>query len=202
MSYKEIYCRGMSMYPTLKPGDLLLVDPTATPSIGDILVFDNTLGDRYVHRFVSKENNLIKTRGDNNKSIDMFDTVPTGVVGVVTGVKKGNRVQSVSRGLIGRLVGAYRHIIKCHRWIFIQPCLWILHSYPIRLLLQNFGDRALKGKISLFKRSSQTIKLCYKNTTMGKYDLSQKAFEIRPVMRPFFSEEHLQSIEKRVEKLF
>lgn len=189
------------MYPTLRPGDLLLVDTHMKPRIGDILVYDNTLGERYVHRFIMVKKGILKTRGDNNKTIDRFDTLPEGVIGVVVGVKNGPRIKQVQKGVLGRAVGLYRHFFKCYRWIYVQPFIRVLHCYPIRLLLQFCGDRGLQGKISLFKRGESAIKLCYKKTTVGTYDLSQKAFDIRPVMKPFFSEKHLQSIQKRVESI-
>lgn len=60
---------GISMYPTLKNGDVLIIqkntDPSFNVKVGDIIVF--TYNDMYVgHRVIDVENNYVVTKGDAN----------------------------------------------------------------------------------------------------------------------------------------
>ena len=66
-------CRGNSMHPTMKHGELYTIDHFVKFSqvkIGDIVVFKIGSDPAVVHRVVSRNHNFLITKGDNNVFID------------------------------------------------------------------------------------------------------------------------------------
>jgi len=62
---------GTSMYPTIKPGDYVIIDTTPEKlEVGDIVVFMHN-GELIGHRIVWMHGNVIITKGDNNNFLDM-----------------------------------------------------------------------------------------------------------------------------------
>lgn len=86
-SSRIIKVQGHSMEPTFQSGDLILVDTSATPEIGDIIVFeipDNEpgAGNLVVHRFIGlREDGTYLTQGDNTVSPDTFGTTRSDIIG-------------------------------------------------------------------------------------------------------------------------
>lgn len=90
----EIKFFGFSMYPSLKPGDTLLVRdvPTRDISKGDIVCVKN--GDKYLaHRVVriekGKEKTKITTKGDNISTFDPPLYKTGGLIKRVVMIKRG-----------------------------------------------------------------------------------------------------------------
>ena len=80
-----------SMYPTLKVGDVILMEPVSPKDIkvGDVIIFYKP-GTRelIVHRVVMKTDEGLYTKGDANPSIDWWSPLPyENVVGKWTGFK-------------------------------------------------------------------------------------------------------------------
>ncbi|MCS7112116.1 MAG: signal peptidase I [Ignisphaera sp.] len=71
--------RGGSMYPLLRDGDLVIVVPTHTIDLGDVIVYRNDREEFVIHRVVAKlecnGKTLYVTKGDNNPFIDSLSIV-------------------------------------------------------------------------------------------------------------------------------
>lgn len=86
-SSRVIKVQGHSMEPTYQTGDLILVDTSATPEIGDVIVFeipDNEpgAGNLVVHRLIGlREDGTYVTQGDNTASPDSFGTTRSDIIG-------------------------------------------------------------------------------------------------------------------------
>jgi len=98
----EIKFSGYSMYPSLKPGDTLLVRgvPTRDISTGDIVCIKN--GDKYItHRIVKiergKEKTKIATKGDNIATIDPPLYKTGGLIKRVVMIKRGKNELKIPR---------------------------------------------------------------------------------------------------------
>lgn len=59
-----------SMEPTLSPGDVVIVDATATVGVGDIITYDT--GDQVptTHRVIDERDGGYQTKGDANENVD------------------------------------------------------------------------------------------------------------------------------------
>lgn len=90
----QFYYRGPSMNPTLRFPDLLYVLPYNEKRkirCGDVIVFPSPCLNRNITpRVVSIDMQGIRTRGDNNVSIDDFVTAPSDVIGRVVYARKKN----------------------------------------------------------------------------------------------------------------
>lgn len=72
--YLQIKGRGMSMYPLVRTGDILLVEPTSAAklNIGDIVFYRLPTGNYVVHRLIKKNGTAtLLTKGDN---LSYYDT--------------------------------------------------------------------------------------------------------------------------------
>ncbi|MEM1557949.1 MAG: signal peptidase I [Thermoproteota archaeon] len=81
-----------SMYPTLYPGDLLLLSGKENLQVGDIIVYKNPYsGKNIVHRIVGirpdYDGKKYFTKGDYNTSLDPYNPSEKDVIGKWTGVK-------------------------------------------------------------------------------------------------------------------
>ena len=79
--------RGMSMYPVLQPGQVIVCEPVAFEKIGlgQIIVFD--AGDGKVcHRVIARSVEHLKLKGDNNNFSDNIKVVKKHVIGVIKGL--------------------------------------------------------------------------------------------------------------------
>jgi signal peptidase I len=80
-----------SMEPTLKVGDVIVIEPASPEdiNIGDVIVFWNPwYGNLVVHRVVHKTDEGVYTRGDANAGTDPWSPVPyRNIVGKWTGLQ-------------------------------------------------------------------------------------------------------------------
>lgn len=78
-----IYVNGSSMTGTLNNGDLVLSKSASNYKIGDIVVFETKQNGTVVHRLVSFENNVFRSKGDNLAGIDPWVVSKENIRGVV-----------------------------------------------------------------------------------------------------------------------
>ncbi len=116
----EIKAQGHSMYPLLKPGTTLLVEPT-TPSgcrRGDIVVFESN-GKLIAHRIIALNEHSFVCRGDATQHNDGL--LPhEKLLGKVSGRKKQQKTISLTtprHRLYGRMVLA---LFPFSAWGFIK----------------------------------------------------------------------------------
>jgi signal peptidase I len=73
---------GTSMEPGLVGGDLVLVRPRSTPTVGDVVLYRNpALGVRVLHRVVRIEGGRLVLKGDANDFVDDPATAASEVIG-------------------------------------------------------------------------------------------------------------------------
>jgi len=77
-AYKSTVCKGLSMFPTLKPNNICFIRIKGVKldySVGDIIEYIPSIRiqmttEHIIHRIIRKERNRIITRGDNNMQDD------------------------------------------------------------------------------------------------------------------------------------
>jgi len=71
--------KGNSMYPLLRDGDLVIVVPSKSIDLGDIIIYRNDREEFVIHRVIAilhcGNNPLYITKGDNNYFIDSLSIV-------------------------------------------------------------------------------------------------------------------------------
>jgi signal peptidase I len=76
-----------SMAPSLRPGDVVLMDATAArPDVGAVIQFSDGSGDTIVHRVAEARREGIVTRGDANPTADSRLLAEADVTGVAVAV--------------------------------------------------------------------------------------------------------------------
>jgi signal peptidase I len=79
------------MYPTLKPGDLVLMIPynilkifNIKPKVNDIIVYKSPINGKLVcHRIIEINNDRIITKGDFNPNIDSYTISEEDIIAIV-----------------------------------------------------------------------------------------------------------------------
>ncbi|OGP72718.1 MAG: hypothetical protein A2Y80_10385 [Deltaproteobacteria bacterium RBG_13_58_19] len=122
-------CRllGKSMFPNLRPGDLVQVEPGETCRLGDIVLVNQ--GEHWVmHRVVAKSKGLIITKGDATAHLDPPVTPPEIL---------GRAVSRNRRGKESSLTSLWA------RWLGLAFCLLLSWLFTIRGAVKGWG----RGKI-------------------------------------------------------
>jgi Signal peptidase, peptidase S26 len=100
--------RGTSMYPTLKCGDVLQIEPYKDNAIrkGDVVVFRSPDHDGpVVHRVLGEESGSYTTAGDNNCTVDLLALRPETAIGRVFHVRREGNLKPVRGGSAGIIIG-------------------------------------------------------------------------------------------------
>jgi signal peptidase I len=100
--------KGFSMYPLLKPGDLLVMRslPSHSFKVGDVILFESGLPDHFegliAHRVIRiRPNRRILTKGDNLPRPDPELEDGSRILGQVISVLRGDRMISLTKGPLG-----------------------------------------------------------------------------------------------------
>lgn len=82
-SFQSLVVKSSSMEPTIPAGALVFVRATPSVSPGDVVTFRNPKDpqNKFTHRVVRIENNIITTKGDANDQPDPWKLTPKDIVG-------------------------------------------------------------------------------------------------------------------------
>jgi signal peptidase I len=103
---------GMSMKPTLLPGDVLHVRPylDGSPAPGDIVVVENPDAGLIAHRVYARAPNGYALKGDNNRIPDSEPALEGEILGRVVWVIRGKTGFSPWSGKLGIVVSVSRRL--------------------------------------------------------------------------------------------
>jgi len=150
-----IHYIGTSMFPSLKTGDILRMVPykERTLQVGDVVLFHSSYGrTSIVHRIVSIDNKVIRTKGDNKIVIDDCVLRPNDIIGRVVYVQRGKKEIKIIDGFPGRI---YASILEAGKRIDMVVSTILRPVY--RWLTRTGIFR------KLFSRWIHIKVLCYKN---------------------------------------
>lgn len=144
--------RGFSMYPFVRTGDTLLIEPKtpAELNIGDIIFYRRSTGLYVAHRLIKKNDSAtLITKGDNLHYYD--EPVPAEqVLGRVVSVERDGHYQSLDSWL-NKAVSRF--------WTMLSPISWRLRPI-LKLgwkLCRRFSPAGLRGQFELVMRKIQGI---------------------------------------------
>lgn len=186
---------GNSMYPTLRTGDALRVVRYAYYKIriGDVAVLRlSEHKDYVVHRVVSVHPGIIRTKGDNNTSIDPWVLRPGDIIGRVVSVRRKDRTINIHGGSSGRVFASGLRAIRQ-----INPTIlgmgrpiyhWLARCHAVRNLLVGQG----RAKVLCFKRRNGIeMQLLMHGRVIGRRPSGESQWEIQPPFRLFVDERWL-----------
>jgi signal peptidase I len=125
---RAVFCRGESMRPLFRPGDLIRFVPCRIENLrrGDVIIFiPPGQEERVVHRVVSMGPGGIRTKGDANPYRDAWELLQVDIVGRAVSVERGGRVIPIAGGFAGNLLGAFMRVSRTSDHIasyVLHPC--------------------------------------------------------------------------------
>lgn len=178
---------GPSMKPTLREGDILEIVPYRKRRIrvGDVVVFHEAGKNRdVVHRVVFINSGRIRTRGDNNISIDPCVLNPEHIIGRVISARRGKRNVKVFCGPMGRAIATGLWIAKLSKLLIHKMShpvyQWLVQSGIFR----NFLAYYFKTRILCFRRSNGIeLQLLLGQRIIGRHFSGNSRWGISPPFR-------------------
>lgn len=182
-----LFYYGRSMQSLFQPGDCLWVQPARLEDIrvGDVVIFRNAglQGEERecVHRIVAAAPDGLVARGDNNPFPDAERVTAANLVGRVTHVQRGARVQRVWGGSLGILQA---------RWMRAwMRFFWLVRSWLVRVggpyrWLRNSGLakrlwRPLVQRVELITKDGRLVKYVCRGRTVARWWPEKRRFECR-----------------------
>lgn len=183
----EIVYQGLSMYPTFIDGDYLIFDRNTQIQCGDVIVYPEPGGLRYIiHRVIKIQVDLIQTAGDNNHSPDSYLITRRSIIGKVIRMRRLDVTSSVRGGIWGWMY--FRYLASVHRRIlesikFVKPVYELLVRGAI--LGRLFAPYLNIRQVVLIKNGKTEIRLFLNNHYVGIRKGSDKPWSIRAPFRLF-----------------
>ncbi|GAB4342248.1 MAG: hypothetical protein Kow0089_17230 [Desulfobulbaceae bacterium] len=166
---------GPSMYPTLRPSDLLEIVSCANGTVqqGDIVCFSSPVdGKNVIHRVIEVSADGIRTRGDNNPGADPFIQQPYDLSGRVTALWRNGRKKTVPGGRRGMAAGYYARFHRSCRIFFSLLPNSFHRTRTVRSLPHLLTPSRFRPRIYAFRRRHlpPVLKLIAGSRVIGLYD--------------------------------
>ncbi|HEX9157331.1 MAG TPA: S26 family signal peptidase, partial [Syntrophales bacterium] len=180
---RELFCRGGSMRPLLRPGDRIRFVPCRAEELrrGDVIIFLPPGGtERVVHRVVSTGPAGIFTQGDANSCTDSWALKQEDIAGFALSVERSGRLIPVAGGLAGRLLAACIRAFRRSDHLashVLHPCYrGLARSGFFRALLPS----VLRPRVIMFEREGQReMQLIMGRRVVGRRPAGAGAWTIR-----------------------
>jgi signal peptidase I len=191
----EIFCKGTSMLPLFRAGDILRVRPCDVRGIrkGDVIVFTPPgESTQIVHRVIERMPDRVRTRGDGNPLPDSWVLSSGHILGRVVSCKRAGRSVPVIGGLGGHvLVRAVQLLRKAdhHSSAVLHPVYRFLARSKVarRLIPSSLTPRI----ITLQRQEGREMQLLMGRTVIGRRQAGQRGWTIRRPFRLFVDEQAL-----------
>jgi signal peptidase I len=186
---------GPSMEPTLKPGDVVSVEPYGSkrPARGDVIVFRPPGEDRYItHRIQHITPEGIIARGDNNSRVDTWMLNSEDITGRVVTVERRGATRQVRGGRAGRIRAFRLHCVRSLRPL-LTPALSPFYKAlsRSRCCARLVPLRQKMKVISLERKEGRELQLLLGRTVVGRLLPNHDQWVIRRPFRLFVDEKTL-----------
>ena len=189
----EIVYLGMSMYPTFIDGDRVIFDRFTQIQRGDVIVYPEPGGHRYIiHRVIEIQGDQVQTGGDNNRRPDSYSIARQSIIGKVTRKRRFDVTSSVRGGFWGRMY--FRYLVSVHRRIRESIKLGKpLYELLVRgaILGRLFAPFLDIRKVVLIKDGKTEIRLLLNNHYVGMRKGDDQPWSIRAPFRLFIDPDQL-----------
>jgi signal peptidase I len=186
---------GPSMRPTLKPGDLLVVEPYRGNRIrlGDVVVFPAGHESHLItHRLFSRRGDIWRARGDNNSLVDPWPLTADDLIGRVVRIRRGMVTRRLASGGRGRIRGFLMRttnatratLFRLGRPVYRQVARWGL----FRGILP---DRDSLKIMSVTRPEGTELRLIWRKAVIGRLPPHHGRWWFRPPFRLLVDESRL-----------
>jgi len=177
---------GSSMNPIFRDGDALTLVPCdGNVRRGDVIVFIPPDGERkIIHRVISVGPEGVRTRGDNNGSVDPWDLKHHEIIGQVVSLRRNGREIAIAGGVAGRLQELAVRMLRRVDKTFTNLFRGTYH----RLAQSSFAKRHLhslflRRVITVNRPEGAELQLMVGNRLAGRLTSGQKSWTIwRPYL--------------------
>ena len=183
---------GSSMYPTLLPGDELVVVKSYRLHIGDIIGY--RLENRnMIHRIVKINHDMIYTKGDNNLIIDLHPITKKNIIGKLIKVRRRGKTITINNGFAGFLTGRKCQLTNKMNKLVLSTFIKSVTGFkPIVCLSNKIGQLFLNRHLTIIKQKNNRFNIYCGKTYCGYYDVNGEQIRFRNRFKLFFSEKQLQ----------
>ncbi|TAM38439.1 hypothetical protein EPN54_04225 [bacterium] len=156
----KFHAQGMCMYPCVRPGDILDIEPrkAAEIKIGDIAVYrrsDHLFGHRTIDKGRNNGLTYIVTRPDTARSGNDGPRFDQDILGIVTGIKRKGKILGTAKQEYNLLKKMSCCIyLKCY---FFRQYLFLMLIHAVNYMQQFSAYRGIAK--FLFLRSKKKINL-------------------------------------------
>jgi signal peptidase I len=191
----EIFCKGTSMRPLFKAGDIMQVRPCDVWGIrkGDIIVFTPPgESTQIVHRVIERMPDRVRTRGDGNPLPDSWVLSSGHILGRVVSCKRSGRSVPVIGGLGGHVLACAIQLLRKadhHASAVLHPVYRFLARKGVarRLVPPSLAPRI----ITLQRHEGREMQLLMGRAVIGRRQAGQRGWTIRRPFRLFVDEQAL-----------
>jgi len=187
MAENRLNFSGVSMLPTLKPGDLLKLVRCKKREIhvGDVVAFQSPISQGLiVHRVVAFDYTGLRTKGDNNDRIDDWVLSPHNIFGRIVSAHRGGQTITILGGFRGRQYVRTIHTVRCLNKALMSALLSPLYHWLAKTgIFKKMFLCLLNTRIYCFKCGDQLeLQILLGRRIIGRLFPGQKQWYIK---RPF-----------------
>ncbi len=190
---------GLSMYPTLRPGDEAVSLTNSSITAGDIIGYKQK-NKNILHRIIKIEKEKIYTKGDNSLAADPYPIQKKDIIGKLTKIRRGTKIYRINNGWLGFLTERKCLIIKKTKNSLIKLITPIYNSEPIVCVMSKIGQKVCHNRFSVVRQSRNFFLIYCGKIYCGFYDYDMKKWTLRNRYKLFFSKAQLQSIMALIDK--
>jgi signal peptidase I len=195
----KMFYTGLSMYPTLRAGDVICIQPADSDDIrcGDVAVFlPNPDSQVVVHRIVKRTDDGFVSMGDNNDGPDSQLLLPDNIIGRVFLAENNGKARRINRGLRGQVEGFWKRL---RRLTERKLCDALRPAYRFLAesgAFQGLGRLLFQTKVVMFKTQSgnSELQLIWKDRIIGRLASSEGRWIIKTRYRLLVDERKLPKI--------
>ena len=187
------------MNPLLKSGDMLEFLPYTGRKMnrGDIVVFQSPEYQKktlVVHRIQSIHADRIRTKGDHNNHPDQYFLATDDIIGQVVALHRGPVRRAVLGGWRGHVQGfILGQLFQPNSWLY-QFLSWNYHRLADSGIVSRWLPFRFKTRVlSIHKQKGTEWQLLLGQRVIGRYQMGQNSWYIKPPFRLIIDEASLSS---------
>ena len=181
------------MFPILQRGDILRLDSCneKPPQVGDVVVFQRPKrGGLIVHRIVFVGQKRIRTKGDNNESVDNWVLSVCDILGRIVSVNRGGKKIIILGGFCGQKYAlALRNLKRIYSALLSAVLSPAYNWFSDKGIFHNLFTNQENIRLYCFKRGNTLeLQLLLGRRVIGRLLPGKRQWYIKRPFRLFIDE--------------